>query len=166
MLRGVRIQVVDTDPLSVARLRGTMQSLTAAYLLGMADAALERAVGYVLQREQFGQVVGSFQAVQQSLADARKRTLAARSACYASQAALAEDLPEAAHRAVAARIYAASTARAVIEAAIQAHGGIGFTAEVPLHLYLKHALTLQARWGTSDELRLELGRRLLERTRR
>jgi alkylation response protein AidB-like acyl-CoA dehydrogenase len=165
-LREVPVAVLDDDPASVTRLQITMQTLTAAYLLGMADAALDLAVAYVLQREQFGQVVGSFQAVQQSLADARKRTLAARSACYASQAALAEERPDAAHRAAAAKVYAATTARAVVEAAIQAHGGIGFTAEVPLHLYLKRALTLQGRWGTSDDLRLQLSRSLLERTRR
>jgi alkylation response protein AidB-like acyl-CoA dehydrogenase len=138
-----------------------IESLLAARLLGMLDAALELAVAYVQTREQFGQPVGSFQAVQQLLADAKLHAVAARSACYASQAAIADGMPDAAVRTWAAKSYTTDAAQTVIEAAIQAHGGIGFTAEVPLHRYLKHTLTLRAAYGDPTELRRRLARALI-----
>jgi alkylation response protein AidB-like acyl-CoA dehydrogenase len=132
------------DGESVERL---MHCLVAARLLGMIDALLELTVGYVTVREQFGRPIGSFQAVQQTAADLAKLGVAARSACYASQAAIAERRADGGIRARAAKAYASRAARTSGEAAVQLHGGIGFTTEVPVHLFLKHTLALQSAWG-------------------
>jgi len=135
--------------------------LLAARLLGIIDAALERTAIYAQQREQFGRPIGSFQAVQQLLADLKKRAVATRSVCYVSQAAIAAGRPDAARWANAAKAYASRSARAVAEGCIQAHGGIGFTTEVPLHLYLKHVLSLQWAWGTAGDHERALARAAL-----
>jgi acyl-CoA dehydrogenase len=166
--RPVRV-VVDGVPgrplagdVAVARLQTLVRSLLAARLLGMIDAVLERAVAYAMQREQFGRPIGSFQAVQQLLAELAKLAVATRSACYASQASIADERPDAERRARAAKAYATRAARSVAESAIQVHGGIGFTTEVPVHLYLKHVLTLEPSWGDEHDHEQALGRLALE----
>jgi alkylation response protein AidB-like acyl-CoA dehydrogenase len=147
---GDRVAAVNTEIL--------MHCLIAARLLGLIDAVLERSALYAREREQFGRSIGGFQAVQQLLADLKKRAVATRSVCYASQAAIAGGRPDAARWASAAKAYATASARRVTEGSIQVHGGIGFTTELPLHLYLKQVLSLQSTWGSVGEHERDLAR--------
>lgn len=139
---------VVADPLLLRR-HGAL--LTAAIQLGLSEAVLDIAVAYAKEREQFDRPIGSFQAVKHMLADMLVRTEVARAAVYA--AAVTVDDPSVGHvaRAIAAaKITAGEAAVKNGKAAIQVHGGMGFTWEVDCHLYLKRAWTLDTAFGSPD----------------
>jgi alkylation response protein AidB-like acyl-CoA dehydrogenase len=134
-----------------APLRRLGALLTSAYQTGIAASVTDRSVSYVKEREQFGRPVGSFQAVKHLLADMLVRVELARAAVHA--AAVTVDDPEVGDpdRAVAgAKLLADEAALLDTKAAIQAHGGMGFTWEMPLHRYLKRAWLLSTTFGTAD----------------
>lgn len=127
--------------------------LIAAMLAGMAGACRDLAVDYAGVREQFGQPVGAFQAVKHLCADMGLRAYAAEAQVKLAGATLA-DTPDAAPFQVAAALATAITAAIEnAEAAIQVHGGIGFTAECDVHVFLKRAhLMTRAAGGRSLQL--------------
>jgi alkylation response protein AidB-like acyl-CoA dehydrogenase len=140
--------------------------LTAALQVGHAADALDLAVAYAKDRHQFGQPIGSFQAVKHICADMLVRAEVARSAVHAA-ACLADDVEVVAaesegsgrspeqvvNRAVmGAKVLADEAAIANARAAIQVHGGMGFTWEVPLHLHLKRSRVLATTFGTPSQL--------------
>jgi alkylation response protein AidB-like acyl-CoA dehydrogenase len=111
----------------------------AAELVGVCERALEMTVAYVKDRKQFGTPVGAYQAVSHRCAQMLLDTEGARAAVsFAAWAADAdpERLPEAAAMAKAA---ASDAGRGVTSAAIQLHGGIGFTWEADVHWLFKRA---------------------------
>lgn len=112
-------------------------ALVAAYAVGAATRCLEIAVAYVKEREQFGRAVGSFQAVKHRAANAAVDLLHTRSL---ARSAIADASGASAHE---ARIAADRCFRMVAESALQMHGGIGFTSDVPIHLFLKSAQRLR-----------------------
>jgi alkylation response protein AidB-like acyl-CoA dehydrogenase len=123
----------------------------AAESTGVAQRALEMAVSYAKDRQQFGRPIGSYQAVSHRCAQMLLETENSRSAVYgAAWAADAE--PESLPRAAAsAKAYASDAGWRVPDASIQVHGGIGFTWEHDLHFFLKRgranaALYGDARW--------------------
>jgi alkylation response protein AidB-like acyl-CoA dehydrogenase len=124
---------------AVRRARDRGLVLLSADHVGIAQRCLEMATTWAKEREQFGQVIGSFQAIKHKLANVRLELEAAESAClYALWAA--QDAP--AELPVAARIAAHTCAEAAMLAAgenIQVHGGIGATWEHPAHVYLRRA---------------------------
>jgi alkylation response protein AidB-like acyl-CoA dehydrogenase len=124
---------------AVSRARDLGLALLSADHVGIAQRCLEMAVGWAKEREQFGQPIGSFQAIKHKLADVRLELEAAESAClYALWAALGA--PD--EFAAAARIAAYTCGEAALLAAsenIQVHGGIGATWEHPAHVYLRRA---------------------------
>jgi alkylation response protein AidB-like acyl-CoA dehydrogenase len=123
--------------------------LTAAYQVGMAEACVTAATAYSLERRQFDRPIGSFQAVKHILADMAVRAEIARAA--ADAAAVTLDDPEVGDcaRAVSgARLLASEAALKNAKASMQVHGGMGFTWEVDVHLYLKRAWVLNTVFGT------------------
>jgi alkylation response protein AidB-like acyl-CoA dehydrogenase len=111
----------------------------AAELTGVAQRALEMAVEYAQERKQFGRPIGSYQAVSHRCAEMLLETEGARSASYYAAWA-ADNEPETAPLAASmAKAYASDAACRVTGASLQVHGGIGFTWEHDLHLYLKRA---------------------------
>jgi alkylation response protein AidB-like acyl-CoA dehydrogenase len=136
--------------------------LTAALQVGHATAALELAVDYAKERQQFGTPIGSFQAVKHMCADMLVRAEVARAAVHA--AACLADAPDvvATEAAVAgctpdqlrdrsvggAKLLADEAALGNERSAIQVHGGMGFTWEVPLHLHLKRSRVHATTFGT------------------
>jgi len=144
--------------------------LTAALQIGHAAAALDLGVAYAKIRHQFGKPIGSFQAVKHMCADMLVRAEVARTAVHA--AACLADAPDVAReeaetagcsplqlrtRSVAgAKLLSDEAALANARAAIQVHGGMGFTWEVPLHLHLKRARVLSTSFGTPAELSADL----------
>ena len=150
-------RVGDANDASRMRLVGTV--LSAAMLLGVSDAGLESARRYALDREQFGVPIGSFQAVQHMLADMYVRTALARSATYAAAAVL--DDPEIADplgAAAAAKLLAGEAALENARAAIQVHGGIGFTWEMLPNYLLKRAWVLEHAFGSADSHAFSISR--------
>ncbi|MFJ8842464.1 acyl-CoA dehydrogenase family protein [Streptomyces cyaneofuscatus] len=119
--------------------------LTAAEQLGSATRTTEMAVQHAGSREQFGSLIGSFQAVKHLCADMLARTEPARSAVYA--AAVTGDPVEIA----AAKLLADEAAVRNARDCLQIHGGMGFTWEADVHLHLKRAWLRAARWLTAAE---------------
>ncbi len=127
--------------------------LTGALCAGMAEACGDAAVAYAKARHQFTRPIGSFQAVKHLLADMLVRTEAARAAVQA--AAVTADQPEvgdAERLAAGAALLATEAAVANAKASIQIHGGMGFTWEMPTHLYLMRARVLASSLGPPDAL--------------
>ena len=131
--------------------------LSAALQVGHAAAALELAVAYAKERQQFGTPIGTFQAIKHMCADMLVRAEVARAAVQAaacladapdvvaSEAAVAGCTPDAAggpRRSAAPSCWPTRLRVGNARAAIQVHGGMGFTWEVPLHLHLKRARVL------------------------
>ena len=119
----------------------------AVQLAGAGQQVIDRTVGYVKERRQFGQPVGAFQAIQHSLADMAVSVSAVRRQAYRAVWSLANGSPHA-RRDVARAKYAASTLiPEVCWKAHQAHGAIGFTWEHDLHLYTRRAIAWRAEFG-------------------
>lgn len=118
----------------------TLAALSAD-LVGVMQAALDAAVAHVRDRVQFGVPVGTFQAVQHMAAEAHVSTEAARGlAWYAGWAVDELDVREALLAARTAKAYCSQHARAVIEIAMQMHGGVAFTWEYMVHILARRAL--------------------------
>jgi alkylation response protein AidB-like acyl-CoA dehydrogenase len=122
----------------------------AAEMLGAARRCQDMAVGYAKVREQFGQPIGSFQAIRHKCADMLLETENSHAAVYYAAWALdagAEDAPAAAS---IAKSYVGEASRKVCGDAIQVHGGIGFTWEYDLHMYFKRAKALEVQYGDAE----------------
>jgi alkylation response protein AidB-like acyl-CoA dehydrogenase len=142
---------------TVALLRDALAVHRAFDALGAAARLLDMTVSYAGQREQFGAPIGSFQAVKHHCADMVVAVEASRAALWA--AALALDTASVAARsraASAAAAYAKSAAAKVAGTALQVHGGIGFTWEHDLHLFLRRIKVDEAFDGTVAEHRAAL----------
>ena len=125
--------------------------LTAAFALGMAGVLTEKSVEFAKERQQFDRPIGSFQAIKHLLADMFVRAEVARSAVYAAAVNLDEPALGPPARAVAgAKLLAGEAATLNAKTATQVHGGMGFTWEVDVHLYLKRAWVLDTAFGTPD----------------
>jgi alkylation response protein AidB-like acyl-CoA dehydrogenase len=140
------------DARTAAGLRLEGMALASALQLGIAEATLEIALAYAKEREQFGRIIGSFQAIKHMLADMFARQELARAAVYAAGATL--DHPEVGDVEAAcrgARIIAGESAMKNARACIQIHGGMGYTWEVPDHYYLKRCWVLESAFGSVHE---------------
>jgi alkylation response protein AidB-like acyl-CoA dehydrogenase len=137
---------------STSRLRLEGAVLTAALQVGLSARLTTLAVDYAQHREQFGKPIGSFQAVKHMCADMLVRTELARASVHFAAVALDDPLGHDTRRAVSgAKLLADEAATANGRAAIQVHGGMGFTWEVPVHFFLKRAWVHATEFGTADE---------------
>jgi alkylation response protein AidB-like acyl-CoA dehydrogenase len=138
-------------------------SATASLLNGTSLRLLEMTLEHVKARHQFGRPIGSFQAVKHKLASMHVAVEAARSAAWYAAYALARSLPDANAAASVAKAAASTTAAFVGTEALQCHGGIGFTWEHDLHLWLKRAKALETAYGSAAEHHRRLGAELFRR---
>ncbi len=132
-----------------------------AQALGIAQAAYEASVEYAREREAFGQKIGQFQMIQQQLADMKCRIEASRLLIY--QAALAKDEAKKTSRrytleASMAKLFASETAMWVTTQAIQIHGGMGYSKELPIERYFRDAKVTEIYEGTSEIQRMVIAR--------
>jgi alkylation response protein AidB-like acyl-CoA dehydrogenase len=126
--------------------------LTAAYQVGMAQACVDQAAGYALERQQFARPIGSFQAVKHLLADMAVRAEVARASVDAAACIVDDPTAGDVPRAVSgAKLIAGEAALQNAKGSLQVHGGMGFTWDVDVHLYLKRAWVLDTVFGTPDE---------------
>jgi alkylation response protein AidB-like acyl-CoA dehydrogenase len=123
---------------------------TAAQLVGIAGAMVDMTVAYAKEREQFGRKIGSFQAIQHKLAETYLLVESAKAAVYYAAYVLAKDLPDASIHVSVAKAYASDAERRASYESLQIHGGIGFTWEHDLHLWLKRGRALEAQYGDAD----------------
>jgi alkylation response protein AidB-like acyl-CoA dehydrogenase len=129
--------------------------------VGIGSKAIELAIDYAKEREQFGKKIGTYQAISHSLVDGYVAVELSRSLAYWAAWAVAEDDEQADLAVAAAKSQAAEAAVLACEKSIQAHGGIGFTWEHPLHRYYKRALWLEGALGYGREHRSEIATYLL-----
>ena len=111
----------------------------AASLLGSAQRALEMSTDYAKERVQFGKPIGSFQAVKHRCADMLVDVEGMRSTAYWAAWCLSAGDAESSVAASTAKTWCSDAAKRVMASALQVHGGIGFTWEHDLHLFLKRA---------------------------
>jgi short-chain 2-methylacyl-CoA dehydrogenase len=131
----------------------------AALGLGMAQGAFEMGLGYARQREQFGRVIGSFQAIQFKLADMATEVEAARNLVYKA-AWLKDQGRPFAQQAAIAKLYTGELARRACNESLQIHGGYGFMDEYPISRFYRDAKVLEIGEGTNEVQRLVIARGL------
>ncbi len=119
---------------------------TAAELLGGMEASFVMTLEYLRTRRQFGQVIGSFQALQHKAADARMQLSLTRAAVEEAAFLLDAGTGGAAH-ASRAKARASEAAMAVQQACLQLHGGIGYTDDYDQGLHLRRAMVLAPMFG-------------------
>jgi alkylation response protein AidB-like acyl-CoA dehydrogenase len=125
-------------------------ALLAAEAVGLLDSLLEQTIDYTGQRRQFGQPIAAFQALQHRMVDMYLECELARSSAWLAIEALSE-APAARARAVSSTmVNIARACRVVGQEAIQLHGGMGMTDELPVGHYVKRAMAIEVLWADSD----------------
>jgi alkylation response protein AidB-like acyl-CoA dehydrogenase len=154
VLDGVRVpaaDVVAVDQADIQWLADAAAVLSAADSLGVGERLLEMTVGHVKAREQFGRPLGSFQSVKHKVAGMLTTVKGARAATYYAAMALDAGVTGATVAASVAKAFTAEGIAALAGEALQAHGGIGFTWEHDLHLYLRRAKVNEMLYGAPAE---------------
>ena len=133
----------------------------AAQALGIAQAAYEASLEYSRDRKAFGASIGTFQSIQNKLADMRTRIEASR--LLVMQAAWAKAECKKTGRkntlnASMAKLFASETAMWVAHQAVQIHGGMGYSKELPIERYFRDAKITEIYEGTSEIQRMVIGR--------
>jgi alkylation response protein AidB-like acyl-CoA dehydrogenase len=134
----------------------------AAMALGIGRGAYEEAVKYAQQREQFGQPIAQFQAIQWKLADMATELDAARLLIWRA-AWLKDQGRRVTKESAMAKLYASEAATRVCNQALQVHGGYGYMKDYPVERYLRDAKICEIGEGTSEIQRLIIARQLLRR---
>lgn len=133
----------------------------AAQAVGIARAAYEAAVEYSRERKAFGAAIGSFQAIQGKIADMKMRIDASRllvlRAAWSKQNAKKTGARNTLNSSIA-KLYASETAMFVTHQALQIHGGMGYSKELPLERYFRDAKITEIYEGTSEIQRMVIGR--------
>jgi len=132
----------------------------AAQALGIAQAAYDAARAYALERKQFGQRIGDFQAIQWKLADMATEIDAARLLVYRAAWLKQQGRPHT-EEGAKAKLYASEMARRQTAEAIQIFGGYGYTKEFPVERYFRDAKITEIYEGTSEIQRLVIARSVL-----
>jgi len=135
----------------------------AAQAVGIAQGALDAAIGYAADRRQFGERVVDFQGIQWMLADMASQTEAARQLTYAAAARVDADAPDLPYWTSSAKLVAGDTAMRVTTDAVQVLGGYGYISEYPVERMMRDAKITQLYEGTQQIQRLIVARQLLSR---
>jgi alkylation response protein AidB-like acyl-CoA dehydrogenase len=156
-----RLRFEGNPDTAVQRLKDRAAVAIACDSLGLCEAMLSATVGYAKVREQFGRPIGSFQAVKHACADMLVSVCVSRQLVQAAVHAIAEDRPDAGVAAAMAKSYVCGTAVDVVGKAMQLHGGIGYTWESGIHVYLKRAALNRSLFGSPADHRKALAKRYL-----
>ena len=129
--------------------------------VGTAQAAINRSQKYMLERQQFGQSLSQFQALQFKLADMVTELVAARQMVRLAAYKIDQDDSEATTYSAMAKRYATDVGFQVCNEALQLHGGYGYMMEYPLERYIRDNRVHQILEGTNEIMRLIISRRVL-----
>lgn len=133
----------------------------ASQALGIAEAAYEASLQYARERQAFGGAIGQLQMIQQKIADMRTRIEASRlliySACFAKERSKTTG-ERYSLEASMAKLFASETAMFVTDEAVQIHGGMGYSKELPIERYYRDARITRIYEGTSEVQRLVIAR--------
>lgn len=145
----IALNAIDASRVSVA-----------AQGVGIAQGAFDKALAYAKERQQFGQPIANFQAIQWFLADMATQIDAARLLTHRAAYLQDEDLPFIKEAAMA-KVFAAEAAMFVTTKAIQIHGGYGYIKDYPLERYFRDARILEIYEGTSEMQRMTIARQFI-----
>jgi len=145
----IAMSAVDSSRISVA-----------AQAVGIARAALQASLTYTQNRQQFGQAIANFQAVQWMLADMATAIDAARLLTYRAAYLKNQGLPYIKEAAMA-KLFASEAAMMVTTKAVQLHGGYGYIKDYPVERYFRDAKITEIYEGTSEMQRMTIARQLL-----
>jgi alkylation response protein AidB-like acyl-CoA dehydrogenase len=162
-LDGVRVTadrlLGEPGPDTTARLRRALEEATAALaiqIVGACQAIFDVTLEYAKQREQFGVPIGSFQAIKHKFADMLISLERGRATAYFAALCQAEDDPSRALATSTAKAAAGDCQRRLAKEGIQIHGGIGYTWEHDMHLYVRRVKTDAQLLGTTHEHRARI----------
>ena len=130
--------------------------------LGIARRALDEAIGYSNQREQFGRKIGEFELIQEKLAYMFTRLEAARLLAYKAASLVTEKISDPSY-AAASIMMASETATQIAKEALQIFGGYGYTEDYPLERLLRDAILYEIGAGTTEIRKIVIGKALLKR---
>ena len=133
----------------------------AAQAVGVAQGALDYALGYVQERKQFGKPIGDFQGLQFMLADMGMKVEAARQITYAAAGRSERGDKDLTFFGAAAKCFASDVAMEVTTNAVQALGGYGYTSDYPVERMMRDAKITQIYEGTNQVQRIVMARQLL-----
>jgi len=150
-------------PQALATLDGGRISV-GAISVGLAEAALEYATAYAVDRQAFGQSISSFEAIRWMIADAATEIAAARQLVYRAAWLKSQGRPYT-KEASMAKLFATEMAERVCRNAIQIHGGYGYSSEYPVERLYRDARLMTIGEGTSEVQRLVIAREVLGRAR-
>jgi butyryl-CoA dehydrogenase len=135
---------------------------TGSMAVGIAQAALDAAVGYAKERQQFGQPIAAFQGIQFMLADMAMQTHAARLMVHHAARQVDAGIRGNTYEASMAKCWAGDAAMKVATDAVQIFGGYGYTREFPVERYMRDAKIMQIYEGTNQIQRVVIAKALLE----
>ena len=145
----IALEAIDNSRISIA-----------AQAVGIAQGALDKCIDYTKERQQFGQRIANFQAIQWILSDMATQIDAARLlTCRAAY--LYDQGAEATKEAAMAKVFAAEAAMWVTTKAIQIFGGYGYTKDYPVERYFRDAKITEIYEGTSEMQRMTIARALV-----
>ena len=139
---------------------GASRINVAAQAVGIARAGLEASLAYARDRQQFGQAISGFQAIQWMLADMATHVDAARLLAYRAAFLKNQGLPYLKEAAMA-KLFAAEVAMNVTTKAVQIHGGYGYIKDYPVERYFRDAKIMEIYEGTSEMQRMTIARQLI-----
>jgi butyryl-CoA dehydrogenase len=128
--------------------------------VGVASAALDAAIAYSKQRQQFGQPISEFQGIQWMLVDMANEVDSAWLMGYRA-ARLADSGARFTKEVAQAKLFAANAAMDVVRKSLQIHGGYGYMKDLPIERYYRDAKILEIYEGTSEVQKLVIARALL-----
>jgi butyryl-CoA dehydrogenase len=134
---------------------------TGSMAVGIAQAALDAAVGYARERQQFGQPIGAFQGIQFMLADMAMAVHGARLMVHHCARQVDAGIADTTLEASMAKCFAADAAMKVTIDAVQVFGGYGYTREYPVERYMRDAKIMQIYEGTNQIQRVIIAKELL-----
>ncbi len=145
---------------AMAGLDGGRLNIAACSLGGMQEA-LNKSLGYVKERKQFGQAIADFQATQFKLADMETETQSARATLYAAAQRLDAKAPDATRWCAMAKRYVTDTGSKVANDALQLHGGYGYLSDYGIERIVRDLRVHQILEGTNEIMRVIISRDLL-----
>jgi alkylation response protein AidB-like acyl-CoA dehydrogenase len=137
----------------------------AAQAVGIAQGALDYALGYVKERKQFGKALAEFQGLQFMLADMGMKLEAARQLTYAAAAKSERGDADLPYFGAAAKCFASDVAMEITTDAVQLLGGYGYTKDFPVERMMRDAKITQIYEGTNQIQRIVMARALLDNRR-
>ena len=158
---GEVIATGETARVLLETLHSTLRLMVAAELAGGAAEVTDMSVEYAKRREQFGRPIAGFQAVRHILARMATRSTSLDNLVAAMLEDAEREPTRLAEVGKLAKAYSSVVARQNAEDALQVHGGMGFTAEYPLHLYMRRALSTEGYLGETADILVELGEAVL-----